>query len=161
MLIIADTSALLALAACDRLPLLDHLFAEVRVPPAVLQECVAPGKPESERLGSYLRGKVVTIDLKSYVIAVSGLGQGELEAMALYKQLHADRLLVDDHRARKVAALNGIKIVGSLGVLLQAKATGLIDEIRPSLAAIRAAGVYYSDQLVSETLRLAGEHTLG
>jgi predicted nucleic acid-binding protein len=47
MLIVADTPALLALAACEGLDLLDVLFREVRVPPAVFQECTEAGKPGS------------------------------------------------------------------------------------------------------------------
>jgi predicted nucleic acid-binding protein len=39
MLIVADTSALLALVACDGLPLLDVLFQEIRVPLAIFREC--------------------------------------------------------------------------------------------------------------------------
>jgi predicted nucleic acid-binding protein len=159
MLIIADTSALVALAACDALSLLDKLFQEVRVPPAVFRECTVSGKPEAERLGTYLQDKVSTVDLDEWVIAVAGLGQGELEAMALYKRLHADRLLVDDYRARRVANLNGIEVVGSLGVLLRAKESGLIPEIRSLVATIEAAGVHYSEQLVGEALRLAGERS--
>jgi predicted nucleic acid-binding protein len=157
MLVVADTSVLVALATCDALPLLDQIFQDVRVPPAVLRECTVAGKPEAERLEAYLRSRVVEIDLDEFVIAVAGLGQGELEAMALYKRLHADRLLVDDHRARKVALLNGIEVVGSLGVLLKAKEFELIPEIRPLVMAIQAAGVHYSEQLVGEALRLAGE----
>jgi uncharacterized protein len=157
MLIVADTSALIALAACDSLPLLDHLFTDVRVPLAVLRECTVPGKPETGRLEAYLRERVVEVDLQEFVIAVSGLGQGELEAMALYKRLHAERLLVDDYRARKVAYLNGIEVVGSLGVLLRAKESGLITKIRPLIVEIQAAGVRYGEQLVKEVLRLAGE----
>jgi predicted nucleic acid-binding protein len=157
MLIVADTSALVALAACDSLSLLDHLFQKVRVPPAVRRECIVPGKPEAERLEAYLRERVAEVDLKDFIIAVAGLGQGELEAMALYKHLHADRLLVDDYRARKVARLNEIEVVGSLGILLRGKESGLVPEIRPLLIAVLAAGVRYSEQLVDETLRLAGE----
>jgi predicted nucleic acid-binding protein len=157
MLVVGDTSALVALAACDALSLLDHVFQDVRVPPAVLRECTVPGKPEAERLKAYLGVRIIDIDLQEFIIAVAGLGQGELEAMALYKRLHADRLLVDDHRARKVAVLNGIEVVGSLGVLLQAKRSGVIPAIRPLVIAIQAAGVYYGEQLVGEALRLAGE----
>lgn len=132
MLVVADTSALVALAACDALSLLDQLFHDVRVPPAVHRECTVPGKAAVERLETYLRGKVVEVDLRDFVIAVTGLGQGELEAMALYKHLHANHLLVDDHRARKVAQLNGIEVVGSLGVLLRAKEVRFISEVRLS-----------------------------
>lgn len=157
MLVVADSSALVALASCDGLGLLDKLFDDVRVPPAVRDECTIPGKPEAERLESYLARKVAEIDLADYVIAAPGLGRGELEAMALYKRLHADRLLVDDARARKVAKLNSIAVVGSLGVLLLAKSRRLIPAVRPHLAAIEAAGIYVAQELATETLRLAGE----
>jgi predicted nucleic acid-binding protein len=157
MLIVADTSALIALAACDSLALLDRLFTDVRVPGAVFRECTVSDKPEAGRLETYLRGRVVEVDLQEFVIAVSGLGQGELEAMVLYKRLRAERLLVDDYRARKVAHLNGIEVVGSLGVLLRAKESGLIAKLRPLIVKIQAADVRYGDQLVAEVLRLAGE----
>jgi predicted nucleic acid-binding protein len=157
MLVVADTSALVALAACDALPFLDQLFQDVRVPPAVLRECTVPGKAQVERLEDYLHGKVFEVDLKEFVIAVAGLGQGELEAMALCKRLQADRMLVDDYRARKVAHLNGIEVIGSLGVLMRAKEAGLVSEIRPFVKAIQSAGIRYGEQLVSEALSLAGE----
>jgi predicted nucleic acid-binding protein len=77
--------------------------------------------------------------------------------MALYKRLHAELLLVDDHRARRVAGLNGIAVVGSLGILIRAKESGFLPKIQPLLATIQAAGLYYSELLISEALRLAGE----
>lgn len=157
MLVVADTSALVALAACDALVLLDQLFHEVRVPTSVFEECTVIGKPESARLAAYLQGKVVEVDIHELVIAAGRLGQGELEAMALYRRLRADFLLVDDHRARKVARINGMEVIGSLGMLLRAKEAGLIPEIRPLIAFIQTAGVHYGDQLVTKTLLLAGE----
>jgi len=157
MLVVADTSALLALAACDGLELLDPIFGEVRVPHAVFRECTEAGKPAAELLGAFLRDRVAAVDLRAFVIAVAGLGRGELEAMALYKHLNADRLLLDDNRARKVARLNGVQVVGSAGVLLLAKSLGLIPSVLPLLDQIRVAGIYLSDTLVHEVLRLAGE----
>jgi hypothetical protein len=115
MLIVADTSALVALAACQRLHLLEVLFDEIRVPPAVHRECTMPGKPGAEALDECLSGKVAEVALSEFVIAVPGLGQGELEAMALYRKLLADELLLDDQRARKVARFNGMRVIGSVG----------------------------------------------
>jgi predicted nucleic acid-binding protein len=88
MLVVADTSALLALAACDSLPLLDALFEDVRVPGAVFRECTVEGKPPTDMLRTYLQGRVDDVDLTEFVVVASGLGRGELEAMALYKRLH-------------------------------------------------------------------------
>jgi predicted nucleic acid-binding protein len=157
MLIVADTSALLALAACEGLSLLDALFQDVRVPPAVLRECTVPGKPQAEHLEEYLQGKVAEVDLSEFVIAAAGLGRGELEAMALYRRLHADRLLLDDGRARRVARLNSIAVVGSTGVLLLAKAQDLIPDVKSRLEAIQSAGIYLAEPLVAQALKIAGE----
>lgn len=157
MLVIADTSALLALASCNSLPLLGSLFEQVRVPLAVFEECTVSGKPRVDQMKIYLQDKVKDVDLAELVIAAAGLGQGELEAMALYKRLHADRLLIDDDRARKVARLNGISVVGSVGVLLLAKERHLIESIRPCLEEIRAAGIRLGQEIFLEALRLASE----
>ena len=157
MLIIADSSALVALAECDMLHLLDVLFQEIRVPRPVFEECTFPGKPHASRLAAYLADKTIDIDLSSYIFSINGLGRGELHAMALYRYLHADRFLVDDQRAKKVANLNGISTIGSVGILLRAKERGLIPTIKPHVAAIQRSGVYLSDRVVKHALELAGE----
>jgi predicted nucleic acid-binding protein len=157
MLIVADTSSLIALAACDGLHLLDRLFKEVKVPPAVVRECVTPTKPWADALRDYLEDKVADVDLDRFAIAAVELGRGELEAMALYKLLGADRLLVDDRRARRVARVNAIQIVGSIGVLLLAKAEGELAAVRPLLDAMQSSGIYLGERVVSEAIRLADE----
>ncbi|WP_069471925.1 hypothetical protein [Candidatus Marithrix sp. Canyon 246] len=81
MLIIADTSALIAIAACNGLHWLDTLFDEIQV-------------PQASALRNYLFDKIIDIDLSKFIIVAQGLGKGELEAMALYKHQHADRLLL-------------------------------------------------------------------
>lgn len=137
MLIIADSSALVALALCGGLHLLDQLFDTVQVPQAVYDEVIVKGKPAAQTLKTYLHGKVVPIPLTNVVITGGGLGQGEIEAMALYKAVHADYLLVDDNRARKVARLNHITITGSQGILLLAKHRGIISHVKPYLDQLR------------------------
>ncbi len=157
MLVVADASALLALAACDQVTLLDALFGAVRVPPAVHGEVVVSGRPGAESLRIYLQGKLAPVDTAEYVIAVAGLGRGEVEAMALYRHLNADLLLVDDKRARRVADLNGMQTVGSLGVLLLAKRRTLISELRPLVTRMQEAGIHIGERLAAELLRRVGE----
>jgi len=157
MLIVGDSSALVALALCNGLELLDRLFAEVRVPQAVYDEVIVEGKPAAQMLQAYLRGKVVPVPLENVVITGAGLGRGEIEAMALYKSMRADYLLIDDNRARKVARLNHVRITGSQGVLLLAKHHGLIPHVRPYLEQLGATDIRISDRLIERTLALAGE----
>ena len=155
MLIIADSSALVALALCDGLALLDQLFDEIKVPQAVYDEVVIEGKPEARTLQAYLQGKIIPVLLSNVVITGGGLGQGELEAMALYKAICADYMLVDDSRARKVARLNKINVTGSQGVLLLAKNRGLISQVKPYLDKLRQTDIRISDRLIQRMLKLA------
>jgi predicted nucleic acid-binding protein len=157
MLIIADSSALIALAACQCLELLDQLFDEVKVPQSVFDEVIVEGKHAADQLRNYLQGKIISADLTTIIINAGGLGRGELEAMALYKQSGADYLLVDDKRARRVAKLNQIEITGSQGILLLAKQEGLISAVKPFIERLTDADIYIHERVVSRVLQLAHE----
>jgi len=148
MLVIADSSALIALDVCDALPLLSRLFHQVMVPRAMLEEVSVPGKAAAERLMAFLRDRVMEVDVRRFVFETGSLGRGEVEAMALYREMNADRLLMDDRRARRIAQLNGISVLGTLGVLLAAKEAGLIERIGPHIARLRDSDIYFSDNSV-------------
>ena len=126
MILVADCSALIALSACKSLCLLDALFGTVIVPETVLHEATNSDKPEAEALRIYLEGKVRQVDMGGYVYLDGFADAGETEAMLLFKQVHADKLLIDDKRGRKVAKINNISTIGPLGILLAAKQAGLI-----------------------------------
>jgi uncharacterized protein len=84
MIIVPDSSALIALSICDCLWLLDKLFGEVKVPPAVFQEVVKRGKPQSGSLRSYCETKITPINWPlASIEGTKGLGHGELEANVL------------------------------------------------------------------------------
>ncbi len=63
MIVIADSSALVALSICRCLPMLEQLFGTVFVPEAVFQEIVISGKPEAENLRVWLQHRVQRVDL--------------------------------------------------------------------------------------------------
>ncbi|MEQ6341936.1 MAG: DUF3368 domain-containing protein [Gammaproteobacteria bacterium] len=73
------------------------------------------------------------------------------------REVAADYLLINDRRGRKVAKINQIKTVGSLGVLLQAKRIGLIPRVAPLVEQIAASSVFMSENLIQSVLELAGE----
>lgn len=157
MIIVADSSALIALATCDALHLLDALFEVIRVPQKVFEECIVENKSQSEKLAVYLQGKVLPIAHANNLQLPSNLGQGEIEAMALYLQMQADYLLVDDNRARKVAELNQIKIIGSLGLLVIAKNKGIITSVSPFLDVLADSFLYINPALLAKVKAVAGE----
>ena len=153
-MIIGDSSALVALAVMDALDILEKLFDEVLVPQAVYDEVVVPHKSQSHKLKNFLDNKVVSVTLD---IRKMGLGDGELEAIALYQRMEADFLLIDDKRAKKFANLNGVNTIGSLGVMILAKEQGHISLLRPCLEKLTDSNLYLSQELVEKVLSITGE----
>jgi uncharacterized protein len=157
MILVADASPLIALSLCDQIELLEKIFNEVFIPEAVFNEINIPEKPEAEKLIRFIQNKVKKVNLNKYIISVPNIGKGELEAMALYKDLNADYLLTDDKKARQVAKYNKIKVIGSIGVLIIAKQKQLISEIKPSLDIIYNSSIYLSKELYIHALKAAME----
>lgn len=158
MIVIADSSALVALSLCQSLPLLEILFDKICVPQSVYEEVTFKGKPESDALGEYLQTRVKSIDMENHSIKhTANLGSGELEAIALYIDLDADLLIIDDARAKKAAYANGLEVMGSIGVLLLAKERGLIKEIKSLLNLLSASDIHLSSKVINKVLELAGE----
>lgn len=157
MLVVADSSALIALAVCNGLDVILQVYDDLKIPEAVYMEIVAPEKPHSDALGSFLTERVVKVDVSRWVVTAGGLGRGEIEAMALYKQISADALLIDDHRARVIDEHNQIQCIGVLGLLLLAKQRGKISALAPYVQKLRQSSIFYGDDLLDKVLKLAGE----
>jgi uncharacterized protein len=157
MLVVADSSALIGLAACQGLHFLLQLYKDIKVPEAVYVEVTQVQKPQAEELAAFLSGRTILVNTTQWVLAVGDLGRGKIEAMTLYKQLGADMLLIDDRRARLIAEHNGIHCIGALGILLKAKEQGVIAQIAPYIQALRKSPVYYAESLLDKVLEIAKE----
>ena len=155
MILVADSSALVALSIVDKLNVLESLFDDVCIPKAVYDEVTVDYKIESKRLKDFCEGKVKVIK-QSFVFPVS-LGLGESEAMTLYKELQADFLLCDDKKAKKYAKNFSINTIGSLGVLLKAKEKGLIETIAPLLSILKKSDIFIDDKIYEIILKIAKE----
>jgi len=57
----------------------------------------------------------------------------EAEAIELARELHADRPLIDERKGRKLAAAEGVAVIGLLGVVLLAKRRQIISSTRALL----------------------------
>ena len=82
--------------------------------------------------------------------------EGEAEAIALAKELDCE-VVLDDLRARKLATKQQVRCVGLLGVILRAKQAGKLGAVRPLIEALQREKFFFSDALVAEAMRLAGE----
>jgi predicted nucleic acid-binding protein len=88
---------------------------------------------------------------------VIDLGQGEAEVIALGLENPGSLLVFDDSLARRIADLYGLKYTGTLGVLVKAKQSGYLSAVAPVINMLRSKGMWLSDKIISDVLRLSGE----
>jgi predicted nucleic acid-binding protein len=89
--------------------------------------------------------------------AVVDLEPGETEVIALGLELPDSLLIIDDNLARKITEKLGLTRTGTLGVLIRAKSSGLIQSLAPIIALLREKGMWLSEEVEAAALRLARE----
>jgi len=148
-LVVPDTSCLIALTSLERLDILQRLYPEVAVMESVAEE-YEKALPEWMKRGQATHGLLVRM-------LRDRLASGEAEVIA-YTSENADAIAVlDDLKARNTARDLGVAFTGTLGILLKAKAQGLIPSIRDALAALDQTHFRISTELRSRLLELAEE----
>lgn len=81
------------------------------------------------------------------------LDLGEAEAIVLAQERQADLLIVDERRGRRVATARGVTVIGLLGVVANAKRSGLITKAKPLLDdLIHTARFWIGAELYGEVL---------
>lgn len=161
MIVVSDTSAIINLAMIGRLDLLHQLYLEVFIPAAVYREIVVQGagKPGATEVQTQPWFKQQAVADTAFVSQLRrDLDDGEAEAIVLAQEIGADLLLIDDRAARHQAARLGLRFIGLLGVLLEAKKAGLLATVRPAVDdLISKAGFRVRSSLYQAILKSAGE----
>jgi len=157
---VVNTSPLVFLGNLGRLELLRHEGREVYIPRAVAEEIAekpdAAAQAVQAACATWMQVGNVT-DQTAVTLVQAALHKGEAEAIVLATELHAERLVLDDQDARRFAARCGLKIIGTLGILLAAKQRGAIVSLREEIDALIALGFRVNPQLVTAVLQSAGE----
>ncbi len=159
MKVICDASSLIALSRINALSLLEQLFTQVIIPDAVHRE-LSHGKTKPGTKEITQAKWILTENIKDRTFIEQlqqSLHLGESEVIVLAKEIEADLIIMDDAHARKIAEAAGLKVVGLLAILLDAKQKGLIRQIRPLLNELREKGFFMEDDLFTMLLQRAGE----
>ena len=157
--IVVNTGPLLALQACEASHLLVELHAPVLVPDVVLREILRGPEAGAEHgLRTSLSGaEIVPLMGPPPPLVAAHLDPGEAAVLGLALERGIALVAIDERRGRLVARSLGLRVTGSIGILLRAKRLGLIETVGPRLDAMREGGGWLSPRLLAEALRAAGE----
>ncbi|CAG0947769.1 hypothetical protein ANRL1_04525 [Anaerolineae bacterium] len=161
MIVVSNTSPIINLAAVGQLDLLRKLYGNVVIPDSVRDEIVVAGngQPGAHEVATSSWIKSQHVENRITVTSLElELDEGEAEAIALAIELKADLLLLDEHKGRLVASRLGVRCVGLMGALIEAKQGGLISSVKSVVDdLIEKAGFWISHDLYEHVLQSAGE----
>ena len=137
---VADTSALIYTAKNQEFTqILKKIFQNIYIPPSVHQESIIKGK-ELGKQDALILEKMIEEDflilkplnkygkeIKEKIQKTKGLGNGEIEAISLAKQMNIEKILIDDQLASKTAKALGLKPIPITYILILATRKGIIN----------------------------------
>lgn len=161
MIVVSDSSPLIALARIGRLSLLSSLYGRILVPPEVHHEVTVAGRgfPGAEEVRKASWIEVVAGRSPagpSLEQSCKGLGAGERTTILLAKALPADLVLLDEWKARRVAHGAGLSVVGCLGALEAGSRKGLVPDLRASYIELLRQGIRFDLRLLQQSLARLG-----
>jgi predicted nucleic acid-binding protein len=154
MIVVADTSPINYLILIEEIDILTKMYGRVVIPRAVRQELLRPSAPEMVR--NWITQLPTWLEVHTPVNApdasLSTLDPGERDAIMLAGELRADQLIVDDRQGRHEAEKRGIPVMGTLGVLREAAALGLLN-LRIAAKRLEATSFYIAPEVLTRLLK--------
>jgi len=157
--VICNTSPIQYLHQLQLLHILPALAGRVIIPPAVVEE-LSQGRTSGINLPDVNVLKWVEIRRPVSELAVplvTDLGSGETEVLMLALEMREAVVVLDDDLARRVAETLGLRLTGTLGLLLDAKKAGLIPAIAPLLDQLQTLRFRVAPHTRVAVLKLTGE----
>lgn len=153
MRIVCDSSTIIALERINHLWLLENLAEEILIPHAVSKEIKTKrgiNLPACFRIQEAKNKLYIRQNRKDLHI-------GEVEAIALAKEIKADLIILDDKKARRLAEKEGLKVSGLLAFIIVAKERGIIKRVKPIVDDLKNHNFFVGKDLYDEILKVSGE----
>lgn len=158
--IVCNTGPLIAIAAATGdWKILQSLPDRIVIPAVVRGEldagpAGAPGRGLSA-FSPWIRIAEDPLITPAYLAAA--LDPGEAAVISLALATGIPTVAIDERNARHVARSCGLRLTGSLGLLLRAQRAGVRIDMSDAIQRMRTAGVWIGESLAQEALRLAGQ----
>lgn len=156
--LVADAGPIIALGKIHQLGLLHALFDRIILTSMVLDEIEQGRDHVAHAIEAAVIQKWMCIE-KSVFLEESlrlelDVGEASVISLATAKRLP---LLLDERCGRKIAGEKGLKVIGTIGILLLAKKKKKLPLVKPLLAKMCECGYWLSDALVQKAIFLAKE----
>jgi predicted nucleic acid-binding protein len=158
--VIVNSTPLIILSNINQLNLLKDLYSEIYIPETVFKEVTEKADSACQQIKENTDWiHVCKIkDESQKRMYQAKLHAGEVEVMILAQEKPvSDLVILDDNAAKKTAKFLGLKVTGSLGVILKAKKTGLIKEVAPLMNQLISNGFYITKEIYDLVKSEAGE----
>ena len=157
MIVISDTSSISNLLQIELIDISHDLYGKITITPAVQRELYSVAEHEKQIEGiKWIKVKSPQ-NQKLVLKLLEELDLGESESIALAIEEKAKYLIIDEYKGRMIADKYGVKIVGILGVLIQAKQKGLILLVKPYIEKLIDVGFRLDPKLIQKVLEKLGE----
>lgn len=143
-LVISDASPLIALVDIGELEILQQLYQRVTITDIVRDEIHADLPEWIEVSTEY--------DPKQVQILQLELDPGEASAIALALENPKSRIILDESKGRSVAKRLGLKVTGTIGIIIRAKEEGIIKSGKKILEKLEEHGFWLSERLKNAVL---------
>ena len=147
--IIADTSCLIVLDQIGELPILEKIYTEILITPEVRQEFkgTIPDWIKVKEVGDKKRQDILELDLD----------KGEASAIALSLEYEDCLLIIDERKGRLIAKKLGLRITGTLGIIIKGKELGVVSSVKEVLEKLEKFDFWMSESLKNKILNKVGE----
>ena len=159
MIVVSDASPLIILAKLDRLGLLAALFdADITVLRCVVSEVLGEraGLLERQRLETFFEADARIVEFSGSDLASRTLSASDQSSLIYCQQNNADWLVADERLLRRIAGGNGIAVIGTMGILLEAVRREILSKSEANLdvqKAVRDHGLRISIALYQRILQ--------
>jgi predicted nucleic acid-binding protein len=160
MIVISDTSCISNLLLIGQLDLLQKIYSQIIIPPAVYSEILELEK-NGKDLNHFRSQKWILVEQnfprKISSLPPKNIDPGEAEALDLAIYIKADRLLIDERKGSALAKQLGITTIGLLGILKIAKENNLISSVKILLDQLIENNFWLSNELYKLVLKSVNE----
>ncbi|MGD0382414.1 MAG: DUF3368 domain-containing protein [Thermoguttaceae bacterium] len=156
---VLNASPLIFLANAGLIDLIELAGEPLFIPRAVVEEIEKFGPADTTVLAVKQSSlfNVVETGPTPPIIERWDLGPGESSVLNWAYNHPGTIAILDDLAARRCANLLGIRVYGTLGLILLGKRRQIIPEVKPILERLKKSGMYLSDQVINRALKLIGE----